>query len=108
MNHIQYICKINVTRAGSRHNPEEGRWNVTDLNAAEVGDLADGGADGALQVAVPGALAHGVLHGSEQAGVGGTRLALHSSDEAVRHGAHRGIGIRDLCVRAHMCVNSPK
>ena len=73
------------------------RWPEPHLHAAEVGDLADWGADGALQVAAPAAVGHDGLHGGEQAAVGDpARLALHRLDEAVRHGPHRSAGLRVL------------
>jgi hypothetical protein len=79
------------------------------LDAAEVGDLVllvDGrGAVGPLHLAVaPAAAAAAALHdgphGAQQATIGDpARLALHRLDKAVRHGPHRGDGIRHL----HIC-----
>ena len=73
------------------------RWPEPHLHAAEVGDLADWGADGALQVAAPAAVGHDGLHGGEQAAVGDpARLALQRPDEAVRHGPDGSVGVRHL------------
>lgn len=68
------------------------------LHAAEVGDGADGCADGPLQIAAPAAVLHDGPHGAEQVAVGDpARLALQRPDEAVRHGPDdRRVGVGHL------------